>query len=232
MSSPKIEEGTIAFSYQGETFHTWYKLAGELRPDRAPLVVLHGGPGVSHDYLLPLIDLASLRSPRAIIFYDQIGVGRSTHLLEKDSSFFNFELFIAELENLLVHFHIDGSYDLIGHSWGGILGAEFVVRKQPRGLHHLVLTDSLCSFPIHLKEVAHLKTLLPQDVQDVMAKHEKNGTTDDPEYKEARMKFFAKFTCTVQPFPQLLLDSLGRHAEAGHVVEGAMWARYLNLDFD
>ena len=159
MSSSVAKEGTIPFSYQGTTYHTWYKIAGEIQDGQPPLIALHGGPGVSHDYLLPLSDLASSPSSQAVIFYDQVGVGRSTHLLDKDSSLFTFDLFIAELENLIRHFNVNEAYNLIGHSWGGILGVEFVIRRQLRGLRHLVLTNTLSSFPIHTREVARLKTL-------------------------------------------------------------------------
>jgi pimeloyl-ACP methyl ester carboxylesterase len=112
--------GSIPFRFGGETFETFYKAVGDVRSSsRRPLVVLHGGPGISHEYMLPHLDLfASYGIP--VITYDQIGIGRSTRLPEKPDSFWTVDLFIAELENLLIHFGITESFDLLGHSWGGM----------------------------------------------------------------------------------------------------------------
>src|SRR6266487_1503618 len=74
-----MTEGTVEFQLDGEIAETWYRVDGELSVDAdasAPLVTLHGGPGATHDYLLSLVDLAN---DRAVVFYDQIGNGRSTH---------------------------------------------------------------------------------------------------------------------------------------------------------
>ena len=51
----------------------WYQIAGAGRPG-VPVLCLHGGPGMPHDYLEPLADLAA---SRPVIFYDQLGCGRS-----------------------------------------------------------------------------------------------------------------------------------------------------------
>jgi len=71
---------------------TWYKVCGDLTTPTTPLIILHGGPGACHEYLLQLTDIAS---SRPIIFYDQIGNGRSTHSPEKagDESFWSVSLF-------------------------------------------------------------------------------------------------------------------------------------------
>ena len=51
----------------------WYRIAGPDAPG-VPLLCLHGGPGSTHDYLEPLADLAD---ERPVVFYDQLGCGRS-----------------------------------------------------------------------------------------------------------------------------------------------------------
>lgn len=68
-----VAEGKMPFAIGGETFETYYKVFGDLKSStRTPLVVLHGGPGIAHDYMTPLGDL-SLQSSTAVILYDQIG---------------------------------------------------------------------------------------------------------------------------------------------------------------
>ncbi|THH26839.1 hypothetical protein EUX98_g7346 [Antrodiella citrinella] len=79
-----------------------------------------------------------LSSSRPVVFYDQIGNSRSTHLPDKPASFWTIDVFLDELENLLHHFEIISNYDLVGHSWGGMMAAELVIRRQPSGLRRIV----------------------------------------------------------------------------------------------
>ena len=109
MADLRITEGKSLSRAPGveKTCKTWYKTVGNLSPEGAksaktPLVVEHGGPGAGHDYLLALTDLvANYSTP--VIFYDQIGCGRSAHLPEKkgDEPFWLDPLFIRELDNLI-----------------------------------------------------------------------------------------------------------------------------------
>lgn len=107
--------GKIPFAYNGETYYTWYKVFGDLKSGVRPLVVLHGGPGLSHHYMLPHATLATSHNI-PVIFYDQIGIGESTHLSDKPKEFWTIDLFLDELDNLLKHFGIQGNFDLLGHS--------------------------------------------------------------------------------------------------------------------
>lgn len=125
MSQPQVIEGEVDFVVPaaGKPCKTWYKVIGDLQSNK-PLVALHGGPGCAHEYLLVLADLtSSLSIP--IVLYDQIGNGQSTHLPEKngDGSFWNEQLFLDELDNLLTHLGIKDNYDLLGHSWGKLATA-------------------------------------------------------------------------------------------------------------
>lgn len=205
MSSPstKITEGTIPFEHNGETLHTFYKLCGELSASCRPLLVLHGGPGVTHDVLVSLFDLAALPLARPVIFYDQIGNGRSTHLREKPDAFWNIDLFIDELVNLLDHLSIQDSFDLLGHSWGGILAGEFEVRRQPAGLKHIVFSNALASGKLYGQSEHELLQAFPEWVQEGVQLDMK-----DPKKFYAALKvFYAKHCCQVQPFPKEFTDS-------------------------
>ncbi|KAJ7463275.1 proline iminopeptidase [Mycena latifolia] len=154
------QEGTIPFTVSRETHQTWYKIFGPLG-DRsvASLIALHGGPGMAHDYLTPLGDLA----PHPVILYDQIGNARSTHLPDKPKEFWTIDLFIAELENLLVHFGVQDAFVLLGHSWGGILAAEFAVQRKPRGLKGIVLSNSLAAMALWGQSNMQIMTTFPSD---------------------------------------------------------------------
>ncbi|KAF4583461.1 hypothetical protein EYR38_002212 [Pleurotus pulmonarius] len=206
-----ITEGKIPFIVGDETFETYFKVAGDVQQaEHGPVVVLHGGPGISHDYLLPIADLVSTHGPNAVIFYDQLGSGRSTHLQSKNTSFWTIDLFIDELENLLSHFGIVDNFNLIAHSWGGTLASEFVVRRQPKGLRRLVLMDCLASARLRNEAIGRLRKKLPEEVQATLAKHEKEGTTKCDEYKANMLVFWETFACRVKPFPQEVTYSLGQ----------------------
>ncbi|KZT01792.1 proline iminopeptidase [Laetiporus sulphureus 93-53] len=202
-SSPVINEGTVPFVYEGETYHTYYKIFGNISTSsRSALVVLHGGPGLSHDYLLPIAELATYASV-PVIFYDQIGGARSTHLREKDPSFWSIDLFLDELMNLILHFAVQDSFDLLGHSWGGVLGAEYAVRKQPEGLKHLILSNTLASSELWGRSTAQLMQAFPEDVQQGIIA----GMVDPNRFGEAMRKFNQVHGCTVRPMPKEFMYS-------------------------
>lgn len=191
---PPDREGTVDF----DGSKTWYRITGDLDSALAPLVVMHGGPGCTHDYLLRLTALS--RTGRPVIHYDQIGNGKSTHLPDADTGYWTPELFVAELENLLSQLGITGAYHLLGQSWGGMLGAEFAVRR-PAGLQRLIIADSPASMQLWGVAAASLRAELPAGVDDTLRKHEEAETTDSAEYLQAMQVFYDRHVCRVIPNP-------------------------------
>ncbi|KAI0667417.1 proline-specific peptidase, partial [Trametes maxima] len=194
----------------GQLLKTWYKVFGDLSarsPSRRPLVVLHGGPGVTHNYLLPIAALAEKYSV-PVVFYDQIGNGKSTHLPDKmgDGSFWTEDLFLAQLNGLLEHLGIQDDFDLLGHSWGGMLIARYAT-SHPPGLKHLVLADTPASMHLWVAAANVLRSRLPPDVQAVLDKHEADGTTDSKEYHDAVNVFYGRHLCRLNPMPEVLAES-------------------------
>jgi L-proline amide hydrolase len=194
-----------------EGHRTWYRIDGELRPGAtdgpAPLVVLHGGPGATHDYLLPITDVA--RSGRAVVLYDQLGNGNSTHLPDRGADFWTVDLFVRELANLLEHLGIADRYHVLGQSWGGFLAQEHAF-TQPAGLRSLVLSNTAASFPDFVAEANRLRQDLPPGVDDTLRKHEEAGTTDDPEYAEACTVFYQRHLCRLDPWPAGVSEGLAK----------------------
>src|SRR5258708_157674 len=112
-SNARIEEGYAGF----RDYRTWYRVTGDLHGAQPPIVILHGGPGWNPAYVGSFEGLAA--AGRAVVHYDQLGNGRSTHLREKGAEFWTPALFLAELDNLLAHLGIAAAYHLLGQSWGG-----------------------------------------------------------------------------------------------------------------
>lgn len=179
-------------------YETWYRVSGDLRSGKLPVVILHGGPGVAHNYVDAYKLLA--RDGRAVIHYDQLGCGNSTLLPEKGADFWTPQLFIDELENLVDHLGIRGGFHVLGQSWGGMLGSEYAV-LQPDGLASLTIANSPASMKLWVEEANRLRADLPQDVQDTLTRHETAGTTDHADYQAATMVFYERHVCRVVPFP-------------------------------
>ncbi|KAK3317481.1 Alpha/Beta hydrolase protein [Cercophora scortea] len=193
--------------------HTWYTVIGNLDGPGIPLVILHGGPGACHDYLLPLQDLASPNRP--IIFYDQIGNGRSTHLPERagDEDFWSVQLFVDELDNLLHALGLQGKpFDVYGHSWGGMLAAVWAATSAiaARNLRRLVLASSLASMELWSVGIGRLRKKLPADAQRALDRADETKDFEDPEYQAAVEVFYKRHLSLARPWPppevQVALD--------------------------
>ncbi|MEW5712850.1 proline iminopeptidase-family hydrolase [Pseudomonas sp. SB113] len=188
-----VREGYADFG----DYRTWFRVTGDLNSGRLPLIVAHGGPGCTHDYVDSFKDLAA--TGRAVVHYDQLGNGRSTHLPQAPKDFWCVDLFLAELDNLIAHLGLH-DYALLGQSWGGILGAEHAVR-QPVGLKALIIANSPASMELWCEAANELRQALPADVQATLQRHEDAGTTDTPEYRAASDVFYARHVCRIQPMP-------------------------------
>ncbi len=105
----------------------------------APLLIVHGGPGASHDYLMP--HLVPLARNHRLIFIDERGSGRSPAL--EDPSQYTVENMVEDVEAVRIALRL-GKIDLLGHSYGGVLAQAYALRYQ-KNLRHLVLCSTFSS---------------------------------------------------------------------------------------
>jgi proline iminopeptidase len=98
----------------------WYKIVGAGTPG-IPLLTLHGGPGYPHDYLEPLEQLAG---ERPVIFYDQLGCGRSDR--PNDRALWRVDRFVRELAQVRQALGLERIH-LFGHSWGAMLAVDYLL---------------------------------------------------------------------------------------------------------
>lgn len=189
-------EGFVSWS----GYRTWYRSYGECAPGTLPLLIAHGGPGMTHDYLLPLAELAG--EGRQVVFYDQLGNGNSTLLPDTvgDADFWTPELFLTELSELITHLGFGSGMHFLGQSWGGMLGIEYAVRRPPE-LASLILSNSPSSMITWAEEVGILRAELPVAVRQVLDEHEAAGTTDGPEYAAATLEFYRRHLCRLELWP-------------------------------
>jgi len=202
---------------QWDGHQTWCRVVGDREAQKPPLVMLHGGPGVPHDYLESLAVVAD--TGRAVVFYDQLGCGRSDRLPDAPAEFWTPDLFKRELVELTSALGID-RHHVYGQSWGGMLAMEHAL-ERPAGLASIIVADSPASIPLWLEETAKLRADLPDDVQEILDRHEAAGTTEDAEYIGACMTFYERHLCRI-PFPEELMRSFGALMQ-DNTVYSAMW---------
>lgn len=128
--SPLLKESGTKTINGTELF---YQVIGE----GDPILILHGGPGLNHQYLLD--GLTPLAKDYQLIFYDQRGCGQSSK--ELDSTTVSLELFIEDIEALRKKFKIE-KLNLLAHSWGGLLAMKYAI-KYPDNMGSLILSNSV-----------------------------------------------------------------------------------------
>jgi proline iminopeptidase len=151
-----------------------------------PLVILHGGPGMSHDYLAPqLIHL--LAGDYRLHFYDQRASGRSTGL--DDSTRLTIAQFVEDLEEVRQALRLE-RMNLLGHSFGGLLALHYAT-EYPSRVEKLLLVDSSpasweLNFPHFRRTIAERRTEDEQREMDELRARE--GFGRDPVAMERYMR--------------------------------------------
>ena len=110
--------------------------------NRPPVIAVHGGPGFTCNYMMPIKKVASLGYP--VIMYDQAGCGASTSVTDVAKNapwLLTIEYYIEELKQLVEHLGLKRFY-LYGSSWGTCVAQEFAV-LQPEGLCGILLDGAL-----------------------------------------------------------------------------------------
>ena len=172
----------------------------------APILVLHGGPGVPSDYLLPLEDVVPYRS---IIFYDQLGCGRSPgpdckEAYSIDSSLDDLELLMKKIG--LRRFH------LYGQSFGGILAFEYLKRLSER-------KDGDDGAPKCLSVILSSSPCNVEQVESVAGDLISKLIEEDPDQSTIMERFRLNHQCQTDEKPQPLIDAY-EHAGAPGVWRG------------
>src|SRR6266540_1337276 len=163
-------------------YRTWYRIVGDGGSDAVPLLALHGGPGSTHHYFGPL---ERLGDERPVVLYDQIGCGASDRPKDVEWSV---GVFRDEVVAVRGQLGLDRIH-LLGTSWGGMLALEHVL-SGAKGIVSLILSSTLASVDQWAAEQMVLRDALPADVVEVLDRHDRAGTYDDPEYERAMEVYF------------------------------------------
>ena len=204
----RTEEGYVTF----RGYRTWYRVVGNRGAPRMPLLALHGGPGSTHHYFAPL---EQLNDERAVVVYDQLGCGSSDRPsdIEWELEVFRDEVVAVRDQLGLERIH------LLGTSWGGMLALEHTL-SGAAGICSLVLSSTVASSQQWAAEQRRLRDALPADVVEVLDRHERAKTYDDPEYEAAEAVLSDRHFYR-GPKPRAELERMA--PERGLDVYRAMW---------
>lgn len=164
-------------------FKVWTRRFGN--NPRIKLLLLHGGPGATHEYFEPC-DSYLPAAGVEYYFYDQLG----SHFSDQPDIDQLWELprFVDEVEQVRIALGLDASnFFLLGHSWGGILAVEYALAHQ-RHLKGLIISNMMMSIPQY-NEYAE-KVLMPTMDQNVLAEIKRMEAAQDyqnPRYMELLM---------------------------------------------
>ena len=187
----------------------WYRIVGA--GNAVPLLTLHGGPGAGHDYLEPLEALAP---DRPVVFYDQLGCGRSER--PADRSLWRIARFVAEVSAVRRSLDLERVH-LLGQSWGGWLALEYLTTR-PQGLASLTLASTSASIPEFVREAGRLKAALPAETRNTLQRYELAGDLQHPDYEAAVLEFYKRHLCRLDPWPDALVRSI-KNIEGNPVYE-------------
>jgi proline iminopeptidase len=189
----------------------WYRTCGS--GDKTPLLLLHGGPGAPSYYLNPL---EGVSQDRPVIFYDQLGAGRSDR--PADTSLWTVERYVRELGKVREALGLDRVH-MLGHSWGTMLAVDYLL-TEPEGVRSLILASPAISARRWAEDAARLLAQLPAEVQETIRHHDAAGTTDDPACEEAIMEYYKRYFSRKDPWPPELLQAF---EDLNTDVYGLMW---------
>ena len=193
------------------------RLPNTSKSSSVPIIFIHGGPGFTHNYLLPLKEQACRGRP--VYFYDQAGCGKSslpTNMTVTDHYpwLLSVEYYsLEELPVLIDHWGLS-SYHIVGNSWGTVLSQVFALDAETSskaGLRSMVLSGPLSEAKLYIDSQWSQEDgtvgSLPLYVQNRIRHLEDKGAYDSHEYREIVDILTTQFTIRTAPFPDCYLES-------------------------
>ncbi|MDO9256988.1 MAG: proline iminopeptidase-family hydrolase [Bacteroidales bacterium] len=161
-------------------FNVWTKRIGN--NPKIKLLLLNGGPGATHEYFECFENFLP-KEGIEFIYYDQLACGNSDN--PKDTSLFNLENYVEEVEQVRIALHLDKSnFFLLGHSWGGVLAMQYALKYQDN-MKGLIISNMMASCPEYGKYADEVlaKQMAPEVLAEIR-KLEEKGDYQNPRYMD------------------------------------------------
>jgi proline iminopeptidase len=179
-------------------FNVWTKRFGH--NPRMKLLLLHGGPGATHEYFECLESFFPSQGIE-FIYYDQLGSAYSDQ--PQDIDLWEVGRFVEELEQVRQALGLDNSnFYLLGHSWGGILATEYTLKYQDH-LKGLIISNMMASCPEY---DAYAENVLAKQMDPAVLEEIRNleakGEFQNPRYMELLVpNYYMKHICRLAVWP-------------------------------
>ncbi|MEE3461937.1 MAG: proline iminopeptidase-family hydrolase [Lachnospiraceae bacterium] len=187
----QIKEGYIPFM----GFKTYYRIAEAENSDLPPVLLLHGGPGSTHNYM-EIFDCFA-EEGRTMVTYDQIGCGNS--YVDGHPELWKMETWISELTTIRNALHLEKCH-ILGQSWGGMLLLQYLISCHPEGVISAVLSSTLPSSQLWGSEQHRILRYFPKDEQDAIKEAERTGNYTTRACQKAT-EHFMSMRCASAPTP-------------------------------
>lgn len=195
-------------------YRVWTKRVGN---GPVKILALHGGPGISHEYLECLEDFFP-KDQFQIIFYDQLGSYYSDQ--PDDPSLWTVERFRDEVEEVRQALGLENFY-LYGQSWGGMLAIEYSLKYQ-KHLKGVILSNIMGSVASYVAYLNELRAKLPQSVQDRLTAFEEKEDFLNPEYEKIMFEeVYSRHLCRLDVWPEPLTRTFSHmNAQVYQTIQG------------
>lgn len=173
----------------------WVKQVGH---GPVPVLLLHGGPGMSHFYFECFEEFLPADKYR-FWYYDQLGCGFSDR--PDDVSLWTVDRYREEVESVRKALGLS-NFVLFGHSWGGMLAMEYALKYQQH-LSALVISNMTAGVAAYVKHANELRAALPVDVQAQMKAYEDRQDIKSADYQKLIMDYlYVEHLCRCKPWPE------------------------------
>lgn len=184
----------IAITTPKGKFNVWTKRFGN--NPKMKVLLLNGGPGATHEYF-ECMESFLPKEGIEFIYYDQLGCGNSDN--PKDTAMWSLPRYVEEVEQVRQALNLNkDNFYLLGHSWGGILAAEYAFKYQ-QNLKGLIISNMMMSIPDYGKYADNVlaKQMKPEVLKEIR-EIEARKDFQNPRYMELLMpNFYVEHICRI-----------------------------------
>jgi proline iminopeptidase len=188
-------------------FNVWTKRFGN--NPKIKVLLLNGGPGATHEYFECMESFLPQEGVE-FIYYDQLGCGNSDN--PKDTAMWSLPRYVEEVEQVRQALNLNkDNFYLLGHSWGGILAAEYAFKYQ-QNMKGLIISNMMMSCPAYGKYADEVlaKQMKPEVLKEIRAIEAKKDFSNPRYMGLLEPNFYAEHLCRIVPNPEPVTRAMSK----------------------
>ncbi|HEX8658442.1 MAG TPA: proline iminopeptidase-family hydrolase [Hymenobacter sp.] len=188
-------------------FNVWTKRFGN--NPKIKVLLLNGGPGATHEYFECMENFLP-KEGIEFIYYDQLGCGNSDN--PRDTAMWSLPRYVEEVEQVRQALNLNqDNFFLLGHSWGGILAAEYALKYQQH-LKGLVISNMMMSCPAYGRYAQEVlaKQMKPEVLAEIRQIEAKKDFANPRYMALLEPNFYAEHLCRILPNPEPVTRAMSK----------------------